>query len=128
MANFGHRQNQKIISELQSIMPHLHMLLGRQSRWLHYGNNASASSIGQLPEARKIVETPYYFDAYSHEPRYYQRIAIDRTVEAVAKGQKRILLVMATGTGKTFTSFQIIHRLTKSGAMKLEKLAYMLNY
>ena len=96
--------------------------------WLHYGNNASASSIGQLPEARKIVETPYYFDAYSHEPRYYQRIAIDRTVEAVAKGQKRILLVMATGTGKTFTSFQIIHRLTKSGAMKLEKLAYMLNY
>lgn len=96
--------------------------------WLHYGNNASASSIGQLPEARKIVETPYYFDAYSREPRYYQRIAIDRTVEAVAKGQKRILLVMATGTGKTFTSFQIIHRLTKSGAMKLEKLAYMLNY
>ena len=110
------------------MMPHLHMLLGRQSRWLHYGNNASASSIGQLPEARKLVETPYYLDAYSHEPRYYQRIAIDRTVEAVAKGQKRILLVMATGTGKTFTSFQIIHRLTKSGAMKLEKLAYMLNY
>ena len=83
---------------------------------------------GLTPEAQKIVETPYYFDAYSHEPRYYQRIAIDRTVEAVAKGQKRILLVMATGTGKTFTSFQIIHRLTKSGAMKLEKLAYMLNY
>ena len=69
--------------------------------WLHYGNSASASSIGRLPEAQKIVQTPYYFDAYSHEPRYYQRIAIDRTVEAVAKGQKRILLVMATGTGKT---------------------------
>lgn len=75
------------------------------------------------PEAQKIVDTPYYFDAYSHEPRYYQRIAIDRTVEAVAKGQKRILLVMATGTGKTFTSFQIIHRLTKSGAMK--KVLYL---
>lgn len=71
----------------------------------------------------KIVETPYYFDAYSHEPRYYQRIAIDRTVEAVAKGQKRILLVVPTGTGKTFTSFQIIHRLTKFGAMRLEKIS-----
>ena len=74
-------------------------------------------------EAIKVVETPYYFDAYSHEPRYYQRIAIDRTVEAVAKGQNRILLVMATGTGKTFTSFQIIHRLTKSGAKK--KVLYL---
>lgn len=80
-------------------------------------------SRGLTPEAQKIVETPYYFDAYSHEPRYYQRIAIDRTVEAVAKGQNRILLVMATGTGKTFTSFQIIHRLTKSGAKK--KVLYL---
>ena len=78
---------------------------------------------GMTPEAQKIVETPYYFDAYSHEPRYYQRIAIDRTVEAVAKGQDRILIVMATGTGKTFTSFQIIHRLTKSGAKK--KVLYL---
>lgn len=75
------------------------------------------------PDAQKIIDTPYYFDAYSHEPRYYQRIAIDRTVEAVAKGQNRILLVMATGTGKTFTSFQIIHRLTKSRAKK--KVLYL---
>ena len=75
------------------------------------------------PQEKKIVEEPYYFDAYSHEPRYYQRIAIDRTVEAVAKGQDRILIVMATGTGKTFTSFQIIHRLTKSGAKK--KVLYL---
>lgn len=75
------------------------------------------------PEEKKIVDEPYYFDAYSHEPRYYQRIAIDRTVEAVAKGQDRILIVMATGTGKTFTSFQIIHRLTKSGAKK--KVLYL---
>ena len=75
------------------------------------------------PEELKIVETPYYYDAYSHEPRYYQRIAIDRTVEAIAKGQQRVLVVMATGTGKTFTAFQIIHRLHKSGAKK--KILYL---
>ena len=75
------------------------------------------------PEEQKIVETPYYFDAYSHEPRYYQRIAIDRTVEAIARGQQRVLVVMATGTGKTFTAFQIIHRLHKSGAKK--KILYL---
>ena len=70
-----------------------------------------------------IVETPFYYDAYSHEPRYYQRIAIDRTVEAIARGQQRVLVVMATGTGKTFTAFQIIHRLHKSGAKK--KILYL---
>lgn len=75
------------------------------------------------PEEQKIVETPYYYDAYSHEPRYYQRIATDRTVEAVARGQQRVLVVMATGTGKTFTAFQIIHRLHKSGAKK--KILYL---
>ncbi len=69
-------------------------------------------------EQRHIIDEPYYFDQYSHEPRYYQRIAVNRTIEAVANGQNRILLVMATGTGKTFTAFQIIHRLTKSGAKK----------
>ena len=70
-----------------------------------------------------IVDTPFYSDAYSHEPRYYQRIAINRTVEAVAKGQERVLIVMATGTGKTYTAFQIIHRLHKSGAKK--KILYL---
>lgn len=70
------------------------------------------------PEQRHIIDEPYYFAQGSHEPRYYQRIAINRTIEAVAKGRNRILLVMATGTGKTFTAFQIIHRLTKSGAKK----------
>lgn len=74
-------------------------------------------------EEQKIVETSYYFDAYSYEPRYYQRIAIDRTVEAIAKGQQRVLIVMATGTGKTYTAFQIIHRLHKSGAKK--KILYL---
>lgn len=60
-----------------------------------------------------------YFAGFDcHKPRYYQRIAINRTVEAIARGQNRILLVMATGTGKTYTAFQIIYRLWKSGAKK----------
>lgn len=70
-----------------------------------------------------IIETPFYYDAHSHDPRYYQRIAVDRTVEAIARGQQRVLVVMATGTGKTFTAFQIIHRLHKSGAKK--KILYL---
>ncbi len=69
-------------------------------------------------EQQQAISTPYFIDQYSHEPRYYQRIAINRTIEAIAKGQQRILLVMATGTGKTFTAFQIIWRLHKSGIKK----------
>ncbi len=65
-----------------------------------------------------IVTQDYYFDGSGRSPRYYQQIAINRTVEAIAKGQNRILLVMATGTGKTYTAFQIIHRLWKSGTKK----------
>jgi type I restriction enzyme R subunit len=61
-----------------------------------------------------MVETPYYDDGSGRAPRYYQATAINRTVEAVARGQKRILLVMATGTGKTYTAFQIIWRLWKA--------------
>lgn len=60
----------------------------------------------------------YYFDSTGRSPRYYQRIAINRTVEAIARGQNRILLVMATGTGKTYTAFQIIYRLWKAGCKK----------
>ena len=70
------------------------------------------------PEQAEVMETPYYFDRFSHEPRYYQRAAIDLTLEAVAKGQNRILLVMATGTGKTYTAFQIIWRLRAAGLKK----------
>ena len=66
----------------------------------------------------KITSQEYYFDGSGRKPRYYQQIAINRTVEAIAKGQDRILLVMATGTGKTYTAFQIIHRLWKSGVKK----------
>jgi len=70
------------------------------------------------PTAEKIAAQDYYFDGTNRKPRYYQQIAINRTVEAIAKGQNRILLVMATGTGKTYTAFQIIHRLWKSGTKK----------
>jgi len=68
--------------------------------------------------AQQTVEQPYYDDGSGRTPRYYQTNAINRTVEAVAKGQDRVLLVMATGTGKTFTAFQIIWRLWKSRQKK----------
>jgi type I restriction enzyme R subunit len=70
---------------------------------------------GWTPDVRQIAEHDY---APSKTPRYYQLNAINRTVEAVARGQNRVLLVMATGTGKTYTAFQIIWRLWKSGARK----------
>lgn len=69
-------------------------------------------------EAQAVIDQPYYTNSDTYPPRYYQRIAINRTVEAIARGQKRILLVMATGTGKTYTAFQIIHRLHKSNIKK----------
>jgi type I restriction enzyme R subunit len=67
---------------------------------------------------QQIVTQNYYTDGNGKVPRYYQTIAINRTIEAIAKGQNRILLVMATGTGKTFTAFQIIWRLWKSRTKK----------
>lgn len=70
------------------------------------------------PVAARLAEQAYYLDGTGRRPRYYQQIAINRTVEAIARGQNRILLVMATGTGKTYTAFQIVHRLWKSGAKK----------
>lgn len=66
----------------------------------------------------QVVTEDYYFEKDGKSPRYYQRIAINRTVEAIAKGQNRILLVMATGTGKTYTAFQIIWLLWKSKTKK----------
>ncbi len=73
---------------------------------------------GLAPEQEKIILQPYYDDGSGKEPRYYQRNAINATVEAISKGQNRILLVMATGTGKTYTAFQIIWRLWKAGQKK----------
>src|SRR5690625_3915329 len=73
---------------------------------------------GFTKEEEKIVTQDYFIDPSGKTPRYYQRIAINRTVEAVAKGQDRILLVSATGTGKTLIAYNLIDRLWKSGAKK----------
>lgn len=70
------------------------------------------------PEQKAVTTQDYYDDGSGKTPRYYQQIAINRTVDAIGRGEKRILLVMATGTGKTYTAFQIIWRLWKAGAKK----------
>jgi type I restriction enzyme R subunit len=80
-------------------------------RYCHYKGLETA-------DAKHTVEMPYYDDGTGRTPRYYQANAINNTIEAVAKAQQRILLVMATGTGKTYTAFQIIWRLWKSGTKK----------
>ena len=72
---------------------------------------------------KQIISQPYYTSQTTYAPRYYQRNAVNRTVEAIAKGEQRILLVMATGTGKTYTAFQIVYRLLKSGIKK--KVLYL---
>lgn len=77
------------------------------------------------PEATPIIDSPYYDDGSGKKPRYYQRIAINRTIEAIAKGQKRILLVMATGTGKTYTAAQIIWRYWKSPSAKQKRILFL---
>ncbi len=73
---------------------------------------------GIADESQDLIVQPYYSDGSGKEPRYYQIEAINHTIEAVAKDCKRILLVMATGTGKTYTTFQIIWRLWKAKAVK----------
>lgn len=73
---------------------------------------------GLTPEAEEIVLQDYHDDGSGKAPRYYQVNAINAAIEAIAKGQDRILLVMATGTGKTYTAFQIIWRLWKAGRKK----------
>ncbi len=69
-------------------------------------------------EQNKVITFDYFYDGSGKTPRYYQINAINKTIEAVAKGVNRVLLVMATGTGKTYTAFQIIWRLWKSGTSK----------
>ncbi len=69
-------------------------------------------------QAIQLVEQPYYSDGSSKTPYYYQQVAINRTIETIANGQNRILLVMATGTGKTYTAFQIIWKLWKAKRKK----------
>ena len=69
---------------------------------------------GLTPAQEAAMAQPYFSSQSTYPPRYYQRIAINRTIDAIARGQKRLLLVMATGTGKTYTAFQIVYRLLKS--------------
>lgn len=78
---------------------------------------------GLSPAETAIIDQPYYTSQNTYAPRYYQRIAINRTVDAIARGQDRLLLVMATGTGKTYTAFQIVYRLLKAGLKK--KILYL---
>lgn len=75
-------------------------------------------SKGLTVEEEEVITQDYYYSPTSKSPRYYQEIAINRTIEAVAKGKDRLLLVMATGTGKTFTAFQIMWRLWQSKKKK----------
>lgn len=78
---------------------------------------------GMAPTQESVIQQPYYSSQNTYSPRYYQRIAINRTVNAIAKGQDRILLVMATGTGKTDTAFQIVYRMLQSGMKR--KILYL---
>ena len=87
-----------------------------------YKNGANKGE-GLTIEQEKIIQQPYYTSQTTYPPRYYQRIAINRTVDAISRGKDRLLLVMATGTGKTYTAFQIVYRLLKSG-MK-NKILYL---
>lgn len=89
------------------------------ARWEKGANGGEGISDNE----KKVIEQPYYSSQTTYDPRYYQRNAINRTVEAIAKGQNRLLLVMATGTGKTYTAFQIVYRLLKSGLKK--KVLYL---
>lgn len=89
------------------------------ARWESETNGGKGISDNE----RKIINQPYYSSQNTYDPRYYQRNAINRTVEAIANGQERLLLVMATGTGKTYTAFQIVYRLLKSGLKK--KVLYL---
>lgn len=90
-----------------------------KDRYLHGCNDGKGIGI----EEYKLVEQPYYTDQNTYDPRYYQANAINLTLKAIAKHQKRLLLVMATGTGKTYTAFQIVYRLIKSGLVK--KVLYL---
>lgn len=91
----------------------LHELPGPDQLWRWWSEH-----LGLDNTQSTLVTQDYYSDGSNKTPRYYQLLAINKTMEAIAKGQKRLLLVMATGTGKTYTAFQIIWRLWKSRAKK----------
>ena len=91
-------------------------LIARYKREINQGQ-------GLTPEEVTAINQPYYSSQTTYPPRYYQRIAINRTIDAIARGQQRLLLVMATGTGKTYTAFQIVYRLLRSGLKR--KVLYL---
>ena len=91
-------------------------LFARYNAEVNGGQGLSSNQI-------KVISQPYYTSQNTYSPRYYQRNAVNKTLDAIAKGQDRILLVMATGTGKTYTAFQIVYRLLTSG-MK-QKILYL---
>ena len=89
------------------------------ARFMHESNKGGGITADEL----KVINQPYCTGQDIYPPRYYQRNAVNRTVNAVARGKKRMLLVMATGTGKTYTAFQIVYRLLKAGLVK--KVLYL---
>lgn len=89
------------------------------ARYMTSANNGNGLSDNELT----VINQPYYSSQNTYEPRYYQRVAVNRTVDAIARGDNRLLLVMATGTGKTYTAFQIVYRLLKSGMKR--KILYL---
>ncbi len=91
----------------------LHEFPSAQTLWQGW-----AAYRGLDGQQHHIITQDYYSDGSDKTPRYYQLLAINKTIEVIATGQNRILLVMATGTGKTFTAFQIIWRLWKARAKK----------
>ena len=88
-------------------------------RYKMYANDGKGLTDNELA----VINQAYYSSQNTYEPRYYQRVAVNRTVDAIARGENRLLLVMATGTGKTYTAFQIVYRLLKSGIKR--KILYL---
>lgn len=89
---------------------------------LRYRQEANGGK-GLTPEEENIIKQPYFSSQETYPPRYYQQVAVNRTLDAIARKEQRILLVMATGTGKTYTAFQIVYRLLKSGTKR--KILYL---
>ena len=90
-----------------------------KERYIKESNNGTGLNDAEIT----AINQPYYSSQTTYPPRYYQRIAVNKTIDAIAKGQDRLLLVMATGTGKTYTAFQIVYRLLRSGLKK--KILYL---
>ena len=104
----------KLITEgpAETILP-LNEFPSPETLWKMYHEQSHISPMQDV-----VIDEAYYSDNPDKQPRYYQMNAVNRTVEAIADGHNRVLLVMATGTGKTYTAFQIIWRLWKAGIKK----------